>query len=304
MLFTERYSDQISGVLHCFDRVIIQGTIPGICYAGGMTSYLYFKNIRIFDYSQFAAPLREELRTNAEQIASTNGIDIQFVPKRHVRKEKIIEKIIKERGDHPGLVHILSAMESCPSYKPWHNKKTGKTYLKSITSKCLHYYFYVIDEDLGLCYIRVPTWCPFRLQIYFNGHNVLKSAMDKKGIQSEMRENAILRTDSFETAQEISNDLNISHIHKKLNEFATLYCPVIKYFHLEYHWSVMQIEYATDIVFKRQEDLQLIYENLTRTAIHTVKPENIATFFGKKVHPLYQDEMGNNFSTRIARNMH
>ena len=140
MLFTERYAKQISGVLHCYDRVIIQGTIPGICYAGGMTSYLYSNKIRIFDYKKFAAPFKEEIRNNAEEIASNNEIKIQFLPKRNVRKEKIIKNIIKVRGDHPGLVHIISAMESCPSYKPWHNKNTGKTYLKSILGKCLHYY--------------------------------------------------------------------------------------------------------------------------------------------------------------------
>ena len=300
MLFTEKYDDQISSVLNCFDRVLIQGTIPGICYADGMTSYLYFKKIRIFDYPQFVAPFRDELRNNAEAIASKNEIEIQFLPKRNVRKEKIIEEIIKKRGDHPGLVHILSAMESCPSYKPWHNKKTGKTYLKYVTAKCLHYYFYIIDEDLGLCYVRVPTWCPFRLQIYFNGHNVVKSAMDHEGIQYEMRDNAFLQTESFESTQKIADDLDISHLHEKLNEFANTYCPVLQHFSpAEYHWSIMQIEYATDIVFKRQEDLKHIYENLTRTAIHTVKPENIATFLGRKVHPLYQDEIGNNFSTRI-----
>ena len=65
-------------------------------------------------------------------------------------------------------------MERCPTYKPWHNKETnketGKTYLLSYYSQCLHYYFYIMDKDLGLCYVRVPTWCPFRLQIYFNGN--------------------------------------------------------------------------------------------------------------------------------------
>ena len=300
MRFTEKYCDQITGVLHCFDRVIIQGTIPGICYADGMTRYLYFKKIRIFDYPQFAAPFKDELRNNAEEIAKKNGIKIQFIAKKNIRKEKIINDIIKQRGDHPGLVHILSAMESCPSYKPWHNKKTGKTYLKYVTAKCLHYYFYIIDKDLGLCYVRVPTWCPFRLQIYFNGHNLLQSAMNHQGLQSEMRDNAILKADSFKTAQEIADNLNITNIHKKLNEFANLYCPVSKHFApAEYHWSIMQIEYATDIVFKRQEDLKLIYDNLTRTAIHSVKPDNIATFLGRKIHPHYQDEVGNNFSTRI-----
>ncbi|SMD16025.1 hypothetical protein SAMN02746065_1711 [Desulfocicer vacuolatum DSM 3385] len=299
MLFIEKYSNQISGVLHCYDRIVIQGTIPGICYAAGMTSYLYFKGIRIFDYPQFAAPFKEEIRNNAKKIASDNGIDIQFIAKRNIRKEKIIETVIKERGDHPGLVHILSAMESCPSYKPWHNKNTHKTYLKSVQGKCLHYYFYFIDEDLGLCYVRVPTWCPFRLQIYFNGHNVLNSTMKKEGLQNVMLDNAILKTDSFESAQNFSNAFNIEHIHEKLDEFANFYCPVIKHFDFGYHWSIMQIEYATDIIFKRQEDLKLIYENLTRTAIHSVKPENIATFLGRKLAPQYQGEMGNNFSTRI-----
>ena len=299
MLFTERYSKQISGVLHCYDRVIIQGTVPGICYARGMTSYLYSNKVRIFDYPKFAAPFKEELRNNAEKIASDNEIKIQFIPKRNIRKEKVIKNIIKSRGDHPGLVHILSAMEACPSYKPWHNKKTGKTYLKSVLGKCLHYYFYFIDEDMGLCYIRVPTWCPFRLQIYFNGHNILDAAMKQKGLRSVIRDNAIMKTESFESAQKISDALNIEHIHKKLNDFANHYCPVIKHFPMGYHWSIMQVEYATDIIFKRQSDLKLIYENLTRTAIHSVKPENIATFLGRKLNPQYQDEMGNNFSTRI-----
>jgi hypothetical protein len=61
----------------------------------------------------------------------------------------------------------------------------------------------------------------------------------------------------------------------------------------------MQTEYATDIIFNRQQDLQAIYEHLTRTAIHTVKPENIASFLGRKLHGNYQDQMGNNFNTRI-----
>ena len=35
---------------------------------------------------------------------------------------------------------------------------------------CLFYYFYFIDKNLGLCYLRVPTWAPFRLQLYCNAH--------------------------------------------------------------------------------------------------------------------------------------
>jgi hypothetical protein len=35
----------------------------------------------------------------------------------------------------------------------------------------------------------------------------------------------------------------------------------------------MQCEYATDIVFKKQEELKPIYDQLISNAIHTVKPK-------------------------------
>ncbi len=61
----------------------------------------------------------------------------------------------------------------------------------------------------------------------------------------------------------------------------------------------MQVEYATDIIFKRQKDLQAIYSELVATAIHTVKPDNIATFLGHKVDSRYKGELGNNYHVRI-----
>ena len=50
----ERYSDRISGVLSCYDRVVVTGTLPTVCYADGMTRFLYAYQIRIFDYPEFA----------------------------------------------------------------------------------------------------------------------------------------------------------------------------------------------------------------------------------------------------------
>ena len=61
----------------------------------------------------------------------------------------------------------------------------------------------------------------------------------------------------------------------------------------------MQAEFATDIIFKNQNGFKHIYDEISRTLIHTVKPKNIATFLGRKLHGNYQGEMGNNFNTRI-----
>ena len=72
---------------------------------------------------------------------------------------------------------------------------------------------------------------------------------------------------------------------------------MIQQFGLGYHWTLDQVEFATDVVFAEQADLQAIYDRLTRTAIHTVKPDNIATFLGRKLNGHYQGEMGNRFNT-------
>jgi predicted transcriptional regulator len=296
---TTKYSKDILGTLSCLDRVIITGTIPQVCHSKGMTTLLYSRGIRIFDYPRFAEPFKEELRANAERLAKDNGLEIEFVAKTHIRKEDLVKKVLNKTGQHTGLVHIISVMEACRSYKPWHDKGSGKTFLKGTQSKCLHYYFYFIDPYFGYGYIRVPTWCPFKLQVYINGHNILARELDKEGIKYSMIDNSFDYIEDFSKAQEICDNIDIRNIHKQLDDLARIYCPVYSSLGQVYHWSIMQAEYATDIVFKRQECLQSIYSELTATAIHTVKPDNIATFLGHKVDPRYQGEIGNNYNIRI-----
>src|SRR3954469_5720563 len=180
--FIERHAEKIAGVLSCFDRVVLTGTLPDICHAEAATRYLFDHKIRIFDYTQFAEPLRDQIRNHTEKLAADQGLTIEFLRNRDVRKEDRIQEILEQRGRHPGLVHIFSAMEPCPSFQPWHDKASGKTFLRYKDGKCLHYYFYFIDPMLGLCYLRVPTWAPFRLQFYFNGHNLLAHKLDLEGI--------------------------------------------------------------------------------------------------------------------------
>ena len=78
-LLTERHAGQIAGVLGCWDRMLIFGTLPKICFAGGMTSFLYERNTRIFDYPKFAEPFRIRIRENAEKMAAEAGIEIEFI---------------------------------------------------------------------------------------------------------------------------------------------------------------------------------------------------------------------------------
>jgi hypothetical protein len=286
-------------VLHCYDRVVISGQLAPLCYAKGMTKYLYVQGIRIFDYTKFAEPLRDAIRANAETIAEAAGLEIEFIMQhKSFRKEERIQAILQARGTHAGLVHIFSAMEVCQAYEPWHDKGTGKTYVRMTQGKCLHYYFYFIDAVLGLCYLRVPTWSPFRLQFYCNGHNILANQLRSRQVNCELADNAFLAIADFALANELAQGLDVAALHARLDTSAATYCPAVTTLQMSYNWSIMQAEYATDIVFRNQAALQRFYPQLMETLIQAVKPADIATFLGRKLHGNYQDELGNRFNRR------
>lgn len=299
-LLTEQYASKIRGVLACFDRIVLTATLPDIGYAEGMTKHLAGQGIRVFDFANWAKPLSDEIRVNAEKLAEAAGLTIEYVQKpRSFRKEERIARILSERGFDPGLVHIFSVLETCTEYRPWHDKASGKTFLRAKESKCKHFYFYFIDAELGLCYLRIPLWAPFRLQFYCNGHNMLATRLRQKRIPYDLRDNAFVQIADWQTAQALADTLSVDHLHRRLREFVRRFCPIARHFRSEYHWTFLQVEYALDIVFERQNDLAPLYDNLVRTAVHAVKAAHVATFLGRKLTDRTPDEVGNNFETRI-----
>jgi hypothetical protein len=295
----ERYDDRIAGVLSCHDRVVITGTLPTVCYAEGMTRFLYARGTRIFDYPRFAMELRDRVRERASSVAAEAGVAIEHIAKGHVRKEAVVAEVLERRGDHPGLVHVISAMEACNAYEPWHDKQTHETYLRPDGGRRLHYYFYFMDAELGLIYLRVPTWAPFRLQFYCNGHGWLARRLAAEGVGFATADNAFVRIDDWPRAQALADSFSPDRLHAVLDRYAALCCPVLETFRQSYHWSLMQVEYATDLVFRSAATLKPLYEQLARESILSVRAEQVASFPGHRITANLAQEVGSQFSTRI-----
>jgi len=57
------------------------GQLPILCFAEGMTSYLYAHKIFGSSTTQFCWPYRNQLRENEERLAAENGIPIRTLPR-------------------------------------------------------------------------------------------------------------------------------------------------------------------------------------------------------------------------------
>ena len=109
-LLSERYRNELDGVLSCYDRIVITGSLAELCYAKGMTRYLYAHDTRIFDYAQWAEPLRAEIRANAEAVAQAANLTIEYISKKNFRKEDRIQAL---------LAVAAVSLGWCISSAPW-----------------------------------------------------------------------------------------------------------------------------------------------------------------------------------------
>ena len=119
----------------------------------------------------------------------------------------------------------------------------------------LHYYFYFMDAELGLVYLRVPTWAPFRLQFYCNdGHSWLAPSIIVRRKESAFTAagNAFVRIDDWQRAQELADALSPDLLHRcarALPRHCAVRCSTCS--DGRTCWSLMQVrEYATDLVFR------------------------------------------------------
>jgi hypothetical protein len=147
--------------------------------------------------------------------------------------------------------------------------------------------------------VKVPTAAPFNVRVYFNGHNWLENKLKKENIKYQKIDNAFTYIENLERAQQLSDKMRVEDIHQVLDIFMKRYCPLPEEWELKWHYYISQVEYAYDIIFKKQDELKPIYDNIIKTAMYTITPENIATFLGKRLTVKFEGEMGNRYNERV-----
>ncbi len=293
--FLNKYSDYIHGVIHGFDRIILKGYIGEFYYGNNFYYFLNKEGIQLKYFKDYAQRVTKEIKSHVEKIVSEMGVYSTYLNSPKISKEDIAKRIAKEKDITEGLICVLSAVEPCTALSVEYNKANGKLEKKNSFRKCLHYYFYYMDKDFGLMHIRFQTWFTFGIQIYINGREYLKKQLDKAGIKYKSYDNSITWVEDIEKAQAISDKFHEKKWYKvfdKLAERVNGFLPRIKEIFNDraYKWYIEQCEYATDVMFKDRESLEKLYPYFVEYASLCQVGENIFTFFGRKVHGLYQGE--------------
>jgi hypothetical protein len=295
-----RYADQLVSSLRCFDRVIVHGTLVDVAHPGALLVSMKAAGFRPRDLPRFAEPMKEEIRDAAVMLAREHGVEIEVVTRKNFRQEDRVAAILKQRGTQPGLVHIFSVKETANVFDTRNARPDGYAKIIIRRGHCTHYYFYWIHPELGLIHVRVPTWLPCRVQIYFNGHSRLARQLDAAGISYEMADNAFAQCADWGRAQALADGLDPKDLHGWFDELARICCPPVKRFLNGYHWCLTQAEYAQDLVFKDPAKVDEIFEELARQALLVVKADDVARFLGKRLASAQDQQVNSHLGRRYA----
>ncbi|HWB20164.1 MAG TPA: hypothetical protein VG711_07690 [Phycisphaerales bacterium] len=257
--FLERHREQIVGVLEGYDRMRFRGTLRSIAHGDGFEAFLAARRIRYAEFAGFVEEQSQALKAHFEQIAKKACRPSLYLDSSQQSKESIALEIARRDGIEEGLICLLRCVEPCMSFSLRRNHN-GKFAFVRVQRKCLFAYFYYLDREFGLMHVRVQTWMPFDMTVCLNGREYLARQMRRSGIGFEQRDNCFTQIDDLPRAQAMLWKLNTRNWQRFLKAIDKRMNPLVRKLGInDYYWSLAQSEYATDVMFKSEKDLDELY---------------------------------------------
>lgn len=266
-----------------------------------MMRYLSRVGVLLKEFAGFAADWTERVRSAAHQLAKQSGRPLTHLQGSSQRKELLAREQARRDGLSEGLIGIWSVVEPCLTYFVRRDREQKKLVLRLDPGKCLHYYFYMLHEQLGLLHLRLQTWFPFTLHACINGRHWLGRQLDKAGMDYVQRENCFTWIEDVPKAQALARGqlqsswpVLLQPLVEQCHPHAAQLCQPLG---LSYYWSVTESEYATDVMFKSPAALARLYPALIRQGIQHFGSTDVLRFLGHKtpangqVHGNHQGEI-------------
>jgi hypothetical protein len=288
--------------IECIDRVYLNGYVKHLQLPGGLITFIREQMGFPIPSPMVLPPFTQAFRKRVEQYAKEQGLNIVDFAKGEDKDEKArtyLAKFDKKQG----VVLIGKAQEKALGYKAQRKDHGTKVWFNYSRQSLFvtYYYFYILDEDFGLFFIKVCTYFPFDVKVCFNGHEWAKQQLHQEGIGFEALNNGFLSCENPERLQVICHQLDAEKIQALFDRWVEqLPWPLTQeqraagYAH---QLSIWQLEVSRTQVFHDPEQGWALFEALIRDNLDLGRPDRVSLIFERKVTKATPSE----FHTRVLR---
>lgn len=291
---SKHYDEILEGKYDCPDRIVLNGYFIQGCIPGGFRNW--FRALSGSDKGLNNKTLmkmsgRFGRRVNA--FCKSKNIPLVYF-KAGERKHERAEELIPKDKSFEGLFAIFVARS--PGMV-WDVKEFGGGKIDIRRKEPLpfinHYYFHLIDKEWGHLAIRISGHAPFSALLMLNGHEWVERQKSASKLSLIKEGNCFTRFSSGEALSKIADTLSIQK--GLLESVCNRWIYKCLWFGLSkeeqkrsgftYAYSVYQVEYSRNLLFKRGTQLEEMYENLITLTRPRLDIKRLTTLVGLKHRP-------------------
>ena len=297
---SQLFPDDVVFSYGCLDRVVVRGYYPALQREDNIVHF--FRDVVGTSVVDSGALASRTLRYRQwlDDYVRDHQIERVAAPK-GVRNEDFIIPYYQQLGRQEGVACILTSMElgtTFVSYEPRFKTNNDRyRIIKRCRKLFQHLYFYVFDPILGPMSLRVGTYLPFSVQAYLNGHSFVAEELTRQGVGFEKYDNAILAVDDVDALRATAAALTPELIRERCDHWARKLAPAFSRAERDaanlagYHYSVAQIEYAHDTLFRPQTTLSALFRRLSELGAFLGGADRTMTVFGRRINCRYQGKL-------------
>jgi hypothetical protein len=298
----EIMTNKIMMDVECIDRVYLNGYVKHLQLPGGLITFIREQMGFPIPSPMVLPPFTQAFRKRVEQYAKEQRLSIVEFAKGEDKDEKArayLAKFDKKQG----VVLIGKAQEKALGYKAQRKDHGTKVWFNYSRQSLFvtYYYFYILDADFGLFFIKVCTYFPFDVKVCFNGHEWAKQQLRQEGIGFEALNNGFLSCENPVRLQVICHQLDAEKIQALFDRWVEqIPWPLSAeqraagYAH---QLSIWQLEVSRTQVFQDPEQGWALVEALIRDNLDLGRPDRVSLIFERKVTKATPSE----FHTRVLR---
>lgn len=279
--------DHVALKCECIDRVLLNGYVPKLQTPEQLSWFLCQHRGEKIPRYEILGKMTAAFTKAVEHMAEEKQIPIVHFEKGQ-RKEDVAAPYFAA-AEREGVVMIGIAQENANVFRPCGKlqRVRGKYSVTRAKAYVNHYYFYIWDNDCGPSFIKICTYAPWGIRVWFNGHQWVKRQLERQHIGYQPLENGIAAVDDPVALQRIADRLSPAHIQRYFDRWMyRLPSPFTRedrnagYVH---ELSILQFEMSCTEVFDRPLHGRQFFEEVIRDQLDLGRPEKIQLLFHKRI---------------------
>ena len=164
------------------------------------------------------------------------------------------------------------------------------------------FYFYVIDEDFGLGFVKIASYFPYPAKVWVNGHEWAKRQANKAGLGFHELANGFAACDDSAALQAICDRLGPADIQAFFDRWMTVVpTPLAAADQAGGYWwelSLRQVEVSRTLVFDAPRRARAFFEATVADNLDVGRPDEVKLIFGRRIRSDTKGEFATKIVTR------